>query len=201
MISVLALVSFGVSACTSSGDEDGADAMASPGDASERAPGDEQSPSAGESTTTNDDQPNTDALPPESETGVGDDPAGEGSRAVVDEPDPVIESADGLSTEPVNGGAEPGKNAGVDVGPSMPASAAEICAVVEFGYIGLLDGDSGAGVQERLLEGATNAATLGDERYAATGAALVDAVGTASMSERADALLAVCAADGFERLT
>ena len=112
----------------------------------------------------------------------------------------MVESADGLSTEPVGGGVGSTADDGVPGGPDRPPMAAEFCAVVEFGYISLLEGEGGADIQDRLREGATTAAASGDPRYSSAGSALLEAVGTDTMSARADALLEVCADDGFERL-
>ncbi|MEZ5230832.1 MAG: hypothetical protein R2710_30410 [Acidimicrobiales bacterium] len=196
---LVAVLALGVAACSDPVDEASNGAIASSGDVSDGAVGNVESQAGGESTPNADGQDAAD-LPAESETGVGDDPANGGAQTIADEPAPVIESEDGLSTEPVNGGAESAAGDTSLAGPAMAPSAAETCAVVEFGYLGLLDGDTGPDVQARLTEGATNAAASSDARYQAAGAALLDAVGSDAMSSRADELLAVCASDGFERL-
>ncbi len=199
-MALLVVIALGLASCTGSVEETGNGAIASPGDVLDGAAGNGQSQADDDPTTSTDESSVDGALPPESETGIGDDPAGEGSRVVVDEPEPVVESADGQSSEPVNGGAEPADGAGTQVGAAMPPSAAEVCAVVEFGYLGLLEGDRGAAIQERLRDGAVAASTSSDERYASAGAVLLDSVGSDGMSDAADAFLAICATDGFERL-
>ncbi len=198
MISTMAALGLCASACTGSTGDDSNGATPSAVDASSAAAGDDQSQvNAGAEV----------AQDGEDETAIGDAPANGGSKAALNEPSPIVESADGQSSEPVSGGAEPadggaapGDSEAGQRGPAMPASAAEVCAVVEFGYLGLLDGDSGADVQQRLRDGATAASGLADGRYASAGAQLLASVGADSMSSSADALLDVCAADGFERL-
>ncbi len=199
MLSLMAVLALGVAACTGSVDETGNGAIASLGDESESASGNDQSQTSVGVDVISDASEDA-ALPAEAETGVGDDPA-VGSADPTDGAETVVVSEDGLSSEPAANAAEPENTPdAAPAGPAMPASAAEICAVVEFGYLGLLDGDSGADVQARLREGASTAAALDDVRYAEAGADLVAAIGSDDMSSRADELLSVCAADGFERL-
>ncbi len=197
LLTVLASVALLAAACSGSEAESGNGAIASSGDESGDTVGNDQSQdvdSDGAGTGGVDADRGADTtVPPEGETGVGDDPVNGGGEAQVDEPDPVVASDDGLSTDLAAGDDQP-------VGPSMPAEAAEFCAVVEFAYLGLLDGDAGVAVQERLREGATAAASADDQRYASAGADLLEAVGTDGAPAGADALLAVCALDGFERL-
>ncbi len=197
LLPVLASAALLVAACSGSEAESGNGAIASSGDEPGDTVGNEQSQdvdSNGDGTSAVDaDQGADPTVPPEGETAIGGDPANGGGEAQADEPEPVVESDDGLSTDLAGGDDQP-------VAPSMAAEAAEFCAVVEFGYLGLLEGDSGAAVQDRLREGATAAASADDQRYASAGTDLLDAVGTDGAPAGADALLAVCALDGFERL-
>lgn len=136
--------------------------------------------------------------PTAAETAVGDDPAHGGGEAMLDEIDPVVESEDGQSTEPVGGGAD-------IASPDQTPSAAEVCAAVEYGYLGLLDSDSSASRLERLRQGAEGARAIDDPRYADSGAELIAALDsgadTTSLADAADTLLDVCDVEGFERLT
>ncbi len=73
------------------------------------------------------------------------------------------------------------------------------CAEVEVGYLFLLEGESVKAVPY-LEQGAGHSANSLDSSYADAARALAEAIGTSSVSTNADAFLAVCAGDGFERL-
>ncbi len=120
-------------------------------------------------------------------------PSAESADAADEASDVVVEAQDGAASEPVT--EDPVQEVAVQ-GPDT----AEVCAIVEFGYLGLLNGEVGVEIDDRLAQGAQAALVLDDERYVQSGEALLDAVGSPDAGDRADALLAFCADDGFERL-
>ncbi len=73
------------------------------------------------------------------------------------------------------------------------------CAEVEVGYLFLLEGESVKAVPY-LEQGASHSVHSVDSSYANAALALSEAIGTSSVTSNADAFLAVCAGDGFERL-
>ncbi len=90
---------------------------------------------------------------------------------------------------PVNGDTEQ---------PLQEQDSALACATVELGYLALLGGNDGS---ERLRDGATMAISTGLNDYVSAGQGLVDALDAGSdVDGAADALLAQCEDDGFERL-
>ncbi len=73
------------------------------------------------------------------------------------------------------------------------------CAEVEVGYLFLLEGESVKAVPY-LEQGASHSVHSVDSSYANAALALSEAIGTSNVTSNADAFLAVCAGDGFERL-
>lgn len=83
--------------------------------------------------------------------------------------------------------------------------SAVACAKAEAGLIALRDGDAG-NAREQLQEGAALAAETGISTYIDLAASLAAELGASGTNDdavdaAADALLAQCAADGFERLS
>lgn len=171
---------------------------------------DEQSatPSSVSTTTVEAESPDGVAPPPTVEQTMADaqsTPATNAipeSSATIDPNNPPAEGENYNRVDPYEGTDKepPAPGSGIP-GASQSPDLAESCAMAEFGYLALLDGDAGDAHHQRLAESAAIAMASEDSRYVEAGTALSQAEGTDGVQAAADGLLSVCADDGYERLT
>lgn len=123
-----------------------------------------------------------------------------GDESVVQNPSGV-DRQDALDDDEADDGAG---SASTIVRTERAVEAAEACARIESGYLDLLRGEPDS-ARPHLEIGAGLTMELGAQNYLDRGQALVDVLAAtdahpADMQSAADAVLAECAADGFERL-